>query len=109
MLIITGEVFIAKGVIMNVQEYNRAIVLNPNDAVFYFNRATVYNDMGNYDLARQDYDKAIELNPIYVEAYINRGNIYTSKGNHDLARQDYDKANKINPHLVDTIRVFNMI
>ena len=59
-----------------INDYNKAIELNPKDATAYVNRGIAYNALGNYQQAINDYNKAIELNPKDAEAYYNRGNAY---------------------------------
>ncbi|MFM7794367.1 MAG: tetratricopeptide repeat protein, partial [Microcystis panniformis] len=43
-----------------LDDYNKAIELNPNHAGAYYNRGLLYSDQKKYDLALSDYDKAIE-------------------------------------------------
>jgi len=79
--------------------YNRAIELNPEDAVAYNNRGNAYDDKGNYKMAIRDYERAMELNPELAWAYNNRGLVYAKKGEYDLAIRDYDRAIELNPEL----------
>ena len=67
-------------------------MLNPADAVVYYNRGSAYTEKGELDTAIQDYNKAIELNPEFPEAYYNRGSAYTEKGELDTAIQDFSTA-----------------
>ena len=54
-----------------IQNYDKAIELNPNFAEAYNNRGNAYEDKGEYDQAIQDYNKAIELDPENAEFYTN--------------------------------------
>jgi len=56
-----------------LQDYNKAIELNPNYALAYYNRGVAKDKLKDYRRALQDYNKAIELNPNYALAYYNRG------------------------------------
>lgn len=47
--------------------YSRAIDINPNNAVYYSNRAAAHVRLENFGLALTDATKAIELNPQYVK------------------------------------------
>ena len=80
-----------------IQDYDKAIALNPDAAEAYNNRGVAYGVKGDHDQAIQDYDKAIALNPDDAEAYYNRGVTYGEKDEHARAIQDYDKAIALNP------------
>jgi tetratricopeptide (TPR) repeat protein len=60
-----------------VQDYNRAIELNPNQAVSYYNRARVYSRQERHEQALQDLRKAIQINPDFKN---------TAKTDHDFDR-----------------------
>lgn len=59
-----------------IQDYNKAIELNPSNYMAYSNRGVAYAKLGQYDRAIQNFNKAIEINPNYAEAYYNRGQTY---------------------------------
>jgi tetratricopeptide (TPR) repeat protein len=80
-----------------IQDYDRAIELDPKYADAYYNRGNAYKDKGLYDRAIQNYDRAIELDPKDAFAYYNRGNAYQDKGLYDRAIQDYDRAIELDP------------
>jgi len=80
-----------------LQDYNKAIELNPNDAAYY-NRGILKKDMNDLDGALQDYNKAIELNPNYAMAYNNRGNLRSDMNDNEGALQDYNKAIELAPN-----------
>jgi len=56
-----------------INYYNKVINRNPDDAFAYNNRGTIYNKLGQHQLAIEDYNQAIRLNPDYSLAYSNRG------------------------------------
>jgi len=56
-----------------IQDYNKAIELNPKYPEAYNNRGFAKVELKDYKAAIQDYTKAIELNPNYADAYNNRG------------------------------------
>ena len=55
-----------------IEDYNRAIELNPNNASYYYNRGVNYGELEKHQEAIKDYDKAIELNPNYKSAIENK-------------------------------------
>ena len=75
-----------------VGDYNRAIELNPKDALAYLNRGRAYYNKTSYDLAIVDFTKAIEINPKSLPAYLNRGEAFEKKDDLQKALGDYQKA-----------------
>ena len=80
-----------------IEDFGKAIALNPKYAKAYINRGNAYYHKGEYDRATKDYDKAIALDPKYALAYYNRGTAYSHKGEYDRAIKNYDKAIALNP------------
>jgi tetratricopeptide (TPR) repeat protein len=80
-----------------IEEYDRAIRVEPNYAQIYNNRGLAYYAKGDYDRAIADFNQAITLDPRYAEAYNNRGRTYYAKGDLDKALADYNQAITLNP------------
>src|SRR5258705_8120011 len=57
------------------EAYSRAICVDPSQAVFWFNRATVRRFLGQIAAAEEDYDRVIALRPDDYEAYSNRSEL----------------------------------
>ncbi|MGA8342687.1 MAG: tetratricopeptide repeat protein [Candidatus Sulfotelmatobacter sp.] len=53
-----------------VQDFTRALAIDPQMAVGYMNRGYVYNDLRLATKAEQDFRKALALNPKYGEAHL---------------------------------------
>ena len=53
-----------------VDQFTRALAIDPQMAVGYMNRGYVYNDMRLATKAEQDFRKALALNPQYGEAHL---------------------------------------
>lgn len=83
-----------------IQEYTKAIEMDPQYASAYNNRGILHKESGDHQKALEDYNKAIELNPNYAIAYLNRGNLYFDLGDFPKALQDYNKALELNPNYV---------
>ena len=62
-----------------IEEYTKAIELNPNYVEAYNNRACAYKKKGQYDLAIDECNKAIDLDPNLAGAYVNRAYAYNEK------------------------------
>jgi tetratricopeptide (TPR) repeat protein len=81
-----------------VQEYSKAIQLNPKYQYAYFMRAYVYEQVKEFQMALADYNQAISLNPKYSLAYYNRATLKKNKLD-DIqgALSDYNQAISLNP------------
>jgi tetratricopeptide (TPR) repeat protein/S1-C subfamily serine protease len=80
-----------------IDDYDRAITLNPKSARAYYNRGNAKSDLGYKKAAIADYDRAIALNPKLAEAYGNRGLAKSSLGQKTAAITDYNLAIALNP------------
>ncbi len=84
-----------------LDDYNKAIELNPNFAGAYNNRGNIYYYQQKYELALADFNKAIELDSKSAEAYNNRGVLYSEQKKYELALADYNQAIEINPNYAE--------
>lgn len=80
-----------------IEELNREIQQNPNDAEAYNNRGITHRNNGNFDQAIADLSKSIEINPNNVQPYYNRGLTYMNKGEVEKAFEDYNKVIQLDP------------
>ena len=80
-----------------IEDFDKAIALNPSYLDAYNNRGLVFEEMGKFDKAIEDFDKAIALNPSDPDPYYNRGVVFTKMGKFDKAIDQFDKTIKINP------------
>lgn len=56
-----------------IQDFNKAIELNPKHKLAYSDRGIAKFGLGDYQEAIKDYNKAIDLDPKYASPYYNRG------------------------------------
>ena len=80
-----------------IEDFTKAIELNPNYADAYYNRGLAYQSKGEVDRTIEDFTKAIELNPNYADAYYNRGLAYYDKGEHGRVIEDFTKVIELKP------------
>ncbi|MBE9592474.1 MAG: tetratricopeptide repeat protein [Proteobacteria bacterium] len=55
-----------------IECFDRAIELDPNDAIGYYNRGLTYCYLKQYERGIENFDIAIELDSNYIAAYDNR-------------------------------------
>ncbi|MEE3719197.1 tetratricopeptide repeat protein [Tumidithrix elongata RA019] len=75
-----------------IEDFNRAISLNPNNAIAYNYRSLSHSELGDLEEAIQDCNKALEIDPEYALAYFNRAGYRTGKNDLNGALEDYDRA-----------------
>ncbi|KFQ93157.1 Small glutamine-rich tetratricopeptide repeat-containing protein beta, partial [Nipponia nippon] len=77
--------------------YTRAIELDPNNAVYYCNRAAAQSKLNNYIEAIKDCESAIAIDPKYSKAYGRMGMALTSVNKYEEAVTSYQKALDLDP------------
>ena len=81
-----------------IEQFTRALSLNPNHADAYVWRGYVYHYLNKYQQAIDDCNQAIRLNPNHVNAYINRATAYNYLKNYEQALNDSNQAIRLNPN-----------
>ena len=82
-----------------IEAFNKAIELNPKDAVAYNNRGAAYGQTGNYKQQIEDSTRALQINSKDAVAFNNRGVAYGELGNYEQEIEDCTKAIELNPNL----------
>jgi tetratricopeptide (TPR) repeat protein len=81
-----------------LDDYNKAIEINPKNAEAYNNKGVTLANLKEYKEALNNYNKAIAFRRNYQEAYYNRANAYISLEDPQTAILDYNVALKLNPY-----------
>ncbi len=81
-----------------IEDYSRALVLDPGHAEALYNRGNSYADVGDHDRAIEDYSRTIGIRPDFDAAYYNRANSRLRMGDLLRAFEDYKKAFSLNPN-----------
>ncbi len=81
-----------------IDDYTRALQLNPLNTRALNDRGDAYYMTGDFDRAIADFTKAIESDPSYSYAYTNRGLSYFKMGDNDQALRDLNSAIELNDH-----------
>ena len=75
-----------------LKAYEKAIELEPDDALMWTNKALCLIKMDRYNEAIEASDKAIDLRTDYAVAWFNRACAYSLMGNKEKALSDLEKA-----------------
>jgi hypothetical protein len=75
-----------------IEQYNKAIELDPKYAIAYSHRGHAYASKDQYDLAIADYDKSIALAPENGYPYYHRGYAYEMTDVMDRAVADFNQV-----------------
>lgn len=83
-----------------IKDCNRGIVLKPDFADFYYQRARVYHQKGEWEKVIEDCDRALKLKKA-SDYYWQRGRAYCNQSNYDQAINDAQTAISINRKIAD--------
>ncbi len=75
-----------------IEDYNRALELDPSNARILANRAEAYYDLGDDEACMADAEEAMNLNPDDPSPFALRGRALLRRGEHNLAWQDAEHA-----------------
>lgn len=78
-------------------DYDRALVIDPQNVNAYINRGLLRSEKGELEAAEADQTKAIALDPDNATAYSNRGFVKSNKGAYEAAIVDLEKAIALDP------------
>ena len=81
-----------------LEDYNKAIDINPLNEKAYYNRGITKYALQDYDGAIEDYTKAIKLNAKNENTFNNRGSAKSKLQNYSGALDDFERSIKINPN-----------
>ncbi len=79
-----------------LSDCDKAVELDPKNAVAFQARAMIEQDGGDSEKALADFDKAAQLGANNAALFSDRGNLLLAKGEADKALADYDQAIALN-------------
>lgn len=84
-----------------IEEYSRALAIDPRQARGYNRRGNAWAELGDKRAAIADFDQTIALDANYLAAFHNRGLAHRALGNLEAAVADFSEAIRINPNFPD--------
>jgi protein O-GlcNAc transferase len=84
-----------------VEQFQKAININDNIALFYYNLGTSLYPLGRIDEVIKAQKQAVAINSTYAEAYSSMGNAFTEIGEMDEGLWCLQKAIEIKPDFAD--------
>jgi Tfp pilus assembly protein PilF len=81
-----------------LDEFNRAVALDPYNAQALYGRALIYQANNEHDFAIADFSAASGLNPQKAEPLLGRAISYLAVGKVKEAAADLDEASEADPH-----------
>jgi hypothetical protein len=86
-----------------IQDLNRKLRANPNDAASFYRRGQIYARNDDFSRAIMDFDATIRLSPRDAEALNNRCWVRAIIGDLYAALQDCDASLRIRPNFADSL------
>ena len=83
-----------------IDDLNKAITLDPENAAAHSNIGLAYYMIGQYDRSIEDLSEAVRLAPENAVTHLNRGNVFARLGFKEQAIRDYETAGRLNPRLI---------
>ena len=80
-----------------IDEYGKAIEVEPSFADAYKHRAATFYANGDFQKSIPDYNRAVELAPNDAGVFYGRATALSNSGDYDGAIRDYTKAIELNP------------
>jgi len=92
-----------------LQDFNKAIEIDPNFVEAYTSRGLLYLDMNEFDKAIEDNSFAVKLSSTDTVAYYNRAIAYINKKDYSKALIDLKKTVEIDPEYADAYKKLGAI
>ena len=89
----------------NIEAYKKAIRINPNDAVAYYNLGLAYGKLGLYKEAIEAYKQAIRIDSTQAIPHLNLGIAYLLIGDKNSALFEYNILKELDSDLAKRLEL----
>lgn len=80
-----------------MEDLDQALRIDPQYALAYGARGTLWAQKAEYEKALRDFDEIIAMKPTMAKPYETRGAVHGKLHQYEAARADFDKAIQLNP------------
>jgi small glutamine-rich tetratricopeptide repeat-containing protein alpha len=77
--------------------YTKAIELNPENHIYFANRAAAFTHLKDYSSAINDGERSVSINPTYAKAFSRLGTAHFFEGNYQRAVDSFTRALELDP------------
>jgi tetratricopeptide (TPR) repeat protein len=84
-----------------MKRLNALIRLDSSNADALYNRACLYEQRGQLEMAEKDYTRVIQIDKQYKDAFYNRGLVYLKTKKYNEAIKDFSEVIKLDPRAAD--------
>jgi len=92
-----GLMYSMKKDVLALQYFDNAYKLDSNDVFPLFAKGVFYQDMNDYETAKQAYTKVILTDRDYTDAYMNMGYILLQQDSLEKAKRQFDLVTQLQP------------
>jgi tetratricopeptide (TPR) repeat protein len=92
-----AELFEQENIDEAIEEFRRAVTLEPNDASYHCNLAAAYDEAGQSEDARREYERTLELNPEDITALLYLGYLLNENDEQERAAELWRRVTEVAP------------
>ena len=89
-----------------IEEYNKAIKIDPNHINSHLNLGEAYYQKGMYEQAKKEYEYVLKLNNMHMKAHFNLGRTLAQEGKKEEAKKHYEFLKSVKSNLADKLLEF---
>ncbi len=89
-----------------IDEYNKAIKIDPNHINSHLNLGEAYYQKGMYEEAKGEYKFVLSLNNMHIKAHYNLGRTLAQEGKKEEAKEHYEFLKSVKSNLADKLLEF---
>ncbi len=93
----------SKQINLALENYNLAIIVDPNLLAPYLHRGKLHQNSGDYESAKKDFNSALRLDPFSSHAFISRAHLNAAINKPHDQLEDAENAVELNPQSIEAL------